>query len=76
MSVVIAPTDLQHDFVESLCRRVRITKPALDTYCVTQWEKPYTQLDRYQVSQLIEEMKEWSHAPAGLLRAQGQIDLF
>lgn len=73
---MIAPTEAQADFVAGLCKKVRLTTPMLDSYCLKRWDKPYALLDRYEVSDLIGQMQAWKAVPAQLQREQGQLDLF
>lgn len=71
----IEPTQPQHDFVDALKRKLRLTSPMLDAHCQRKYDGPYASLDRYQVSALIDEMQGWVTAPADLQREQGQQDL-
>ena len=73
---MIAPTEAQADFVSGLCKKLRLTTPMLDSYCLKRWDRPYAQLDRYQVSWLIDQMQAWKAVPAELQREQGQLDMF
>jgi hypothetical protein len=72
----IEPTQPQHDFVEALKKKLRITTPMLDAHCRRKFDGPYASLDRYQVSALIDEMQRWVAVPAELQREQGQLDMF
>lgn len=71
----LPPTEPQLDYVEALRRRHRLPKELLDNHCVERFRHPLTDLDRRQVSALIEEMRGWEQPPAELLRARGQLDL-
>jgi len=71
----IPPTERQRDYVGDLQRRLRITDAALDTHTRRRFGMPFAELDRSQVSMLLEEMARWEAAPADLLREMGQQDL-
>jgi hypothetical protein len=70
------PTELQCAYVDGLCSQLRLPKRFLDAHCQSTRGKRYAEMNRGEVSQLIDELKEWTALPAELLRAQGQQDLF
>lgn len=72
---MIPPTEPQHDYVQALCRKLRVTTPMLDAYCLKRWDRPYEAIDRYECSDLIDTMKTWQAVPADLQRLAGQLDL-
>ncbi len=69
-------TEAQHLYVQALCQKHRVTTAMLDACCEQRWDRPYRLINRYETSELIDEMKTWKQAPAELLRLAGQLDLF
>lgn len=72
----IQPTTRQHDFVQALQRKLALSDAALDAHCGQRFGSPYAELDRTQVSALLDELQRWEAVPAELKRAMGQMDLF
>lgn len=71
----IPPTAAQRDYVQALKRKLHLTDAVLNTHCRERFGAPYAELDRGQVTQLLNEMIAWKQAPADLQRAMGQLDL-
>jgi hypothetical protein len=69
------PSPDQLKFVESLRKQHRLPKPLLDNFCVERFRRPLAELDKRQVSALLDEMIDWKQIPAQLQRAMGQRDL-
>jgi hypothetical protein len=69
------PTQPQIDYVRGLQRQLHLPDHMLDSHCQTRFRCAFAALDRRQVSELIDEMKEWVAIPADLQRAMGQRDL-
>lgn len=72
----IEPTVYQQEYVAGLQRKLHLSDAALDAHCRRRFGAPYAELDRGQVTQLLNEMIRWEKAPADLQRAMGQQDLF
>lgn len=71
----LLPTQPQVDYVRGLQRRLHLPDRMLDAHCVTRFGTPFAELDRGQVSLLIDELKDWVAIPADLQRVMGQRDL-
>jgi hypothetical protein len=71
-----SPTAKQVDYVRGIQRKLHIPDRLLDDHCTTRFHAPFAELDRAQVSDLLDEMIQWETLPAELLRARGQLDLF
>ncbi len=69
------PTTRQREYVRALQRQLHLPDRLLDQHCERTFRAPFRDLDRRQVSQLIDELKGWTALPAELRRAQGQLDL-
>lgn len=69
-------TKLQIGYVRNLQRKLRLTDTALDRYCEGRFGRAFTELDRGQTSELLDEMVGWEDVPASLKQAMGQLDLF
>lgn len=74
--ILDGPTFKQLDCVATLKKRHRITDAGLDAYCLDRHDVPFPDLNKWQVSALIEDMKAWDQPPAIIRRAMGQLDLF
>ena len=72
---VIPPTLRQQEYVAALQRKLHLTDAALDNHCRDTFGAPYQELDRGQVTQLLNQMVTWERVPADLQRAMGQLDL-
>lgn len=70
------PSERQLRYVAILCRKLRLPDDALDHHCETTWGRPFRQLGRWEVTDLISDMKEWETIPPDLQRYMGQLDLF
>lgn len=71
-----APTPKQLEYVADLCAKLKITTPALDTYCRSEFGQSFEQLSKSECSRLLDSMTTWETTPAELRRAMGQLDLF
>jgi hypothetical protein len=71
----LPPTDAQTKYVRSIQKRLHLPDALLDNHCVTRFRLPFAQLDRSQVSALLDEMIAWEVLPADMARAMGQQDL-
>jgi hypothetical protein len=69
------PTENQVSYVRGIQRRLHLPDRMLDDYCTTRFQAPFAQLDRAQVSALLDEMIAWQELPASMARAAGQRDL-
>lgn len=69
------PTDAQTSYVRGIQKRLHLPDRMLDDHCVTRFRAPFAQLDRAQVSALLDEMLGWQALPADMARAMGQRDL-
>jgi hypothetical protein len=70
------PSPEQIEYVRGLQKRLHFPNWILDNHCVGEFQKPFAQLDRREMSLLLEQMISWEQLPADLMRAKGQIDLF
>lgn len=73
---VIPPTAYQREYVAGLQRKLHLTDAALDQHCRETFGAPYRELDRGQVTRLLNQMEQWKRVPANLQRVMGQLDLF
>jgi hypothetical protein len=71
----LPPTPFQLDYVRGLQRKLHLTDRLLDNHCVTTYGKPLGEMDRAEVSRLLDEMLGWQAIPADMQRAMGQVDL-
>lgn len=69
------PTPAQTDFVRALQKQLRLPNFLLDQHCQTRWRRPFAELTRREVSELLDELQAWKAIPADLQRAMGQQDL-
>lgn len=69
------PTGAQLQYVADLCAKLKITTPALDTYCRGEFGRPFELLSKSECSRLLDSMTTWETTPAELRRAMGQLDL-
>lgn len=65
----------QRDYVEGLRKRLNLPNRMLDSHCIACFGCPFAELDRADMSALIDEMKGWTTIPAQLEREAGQLDL-
>jgi len=72
---VRAFTPAQEDYIRALQHKLHLPNHVLDLHTMTRYGAPFVNLDRSQVSALIDEMKDWRTIPAELRRAMGQIDI-
>lgn len=72
----LPPTDAQTRYVRGIQKRLHLPDALLDNHCQTRFRQPFAQLDRAQVSALLDEMVSWEALPAEFQRAKGQLDLF
>jgi hypothetical protein len=70
-----APTPDQLAYVAGLQKRLHLPDALLDNHAVATFGKPVRDLDRREVSRLLDEMTKWEALPADLMRAKGQVDL-
>lgn len=77
VNVVHAPSEAQVKYVRALQRKLHLSDRLLDGYCEhDRFGRRFADLERSQVSQLIDEMVGWEGAlPAALIRRKGQQDL-
>jgi hypothetical protein len=68
-------TDAQISYVRGIQKRLHLPDTLLDKHCVTRFKAPFEQLDRGQVSELLNDMVAWQELPAEFQRAKGQQDL-
>ena len=71
----IPPSHKQLALVRELRQKLGLGQEALNELSRKQFGQPYLNLDRKQVSALIDQMLKWEKLPADLQRAQGQLDL-
>ena len=69
------PTPKQTDYVRGLQRKLRLPDRMLDDHCTRRFGVPFRDLDRAQVSALLDELIGWQAIPAELQVAQGQTRL-
>lgn len=70
-----SPTDKQLEYVEAIRKRLHLTKSLLDGHCQKRFQGDLVELDRTQVSSLLEEMTRWETIPVALLVEAGQREL-
>lgn len=68
-------TGPQIAYVRGMQQQLHLSDRLLDMHCEAQFGLPFEQLNRRQMSSLIEEMKDWQSIPAQLLREAGQLEL-
>lgn len=66
----------QRDYLVILQKRLAFPDGLLDQWCVQNMGMKVRDMDRGEVSRLIEKLKEWKQLPPDLMRAKGQMDLF
>jgi hypothetical protein len=71
-----APTPDQLAYVAGLQKKLHLPAALLDRVCQDRFGRRFADLDRRQVSTLLDEMTTWEALPAELMRAKGQLDLF
>jgi hypothetical protein len=64
------PTTRQLDYARRLIAGHNITAPLLDNHCRATFGRPYRDLDRRQLSRLIDELKAWQEHGAAFLQDQ------
>ena len=72
----IEPTTRQREYVVALQRKLHLSDAALDMHSRRTFDAPYAELERGQVTQLINQLLAWERVPAELQRAMGPQDLF
>jgi hypothetical protein len=69
------PTQPQIDYVRAIQRRLHLTNALLDNHCVSRFGRPFADLDKRRVKELLDEMTRWEQIPAEVRRQSGQADL-
>lgn len=69
------PTQPQIDYVRGMQKKLHLSNTLLNNHCVARFKHPFNDLDRHQISALIDEMKQWTAIPGDLLREAGQQEL-
>lgn len=70
-----APTEKQREYVEAIRRRLHLSRSLLDGHCHKRFRRDLADLDRSQLSDLLDEMTRWETIPGILLVEAGQREL-
>jgi hypothetical protein len=74
--VTTAPSPDQLAYVAGLQKKLHLPDVLLGRVCQDRFGRRFPELDRRQVSKLLDELVTWEQLPAELMRAKGQLDLF
>jgi hypothetical protein len=73
--MMLAPTDKQIDYVDALLTKLHLPRRMLEDHCVKTFGRPFVELDRRTVSDVIDQLIAWTESDHELRKAMGQQEL-